>query len=533
MSDTATSQQSAAQVEQLDPRTLLVDANVRLDARLDPAFVASIKDLGVLEPIVAVRTAEGAIRVRLGHRRTLAAIQAGRTAVPVVVIADEGTGAAAQIDRIIGQYHENTWRTGLTQAEEITVVATLADLGLTAAQTARRTKMGRAKVDAARTIARSELARAAADRYDFLTLDQAAALAEFEGDTEALTVLVRAAKDSPGQFDHVAAQLRTTRAEREAKAAFTAGLEAQGIAVYGDRPYVPWTLALENLRDGAGNEITPDAHAACPGRAVTITYEWDWAPGAAAAYRAAHGLAEDDDLADVEFGSDEEARQAGYEPRWQVGRYLCTDPEQYGHANMHGQPSEHRPAQQTADAEAAEAARKTEERRRVRQRNTEWRAATEVRTAHLKALLARKTPPDGALKLIAEAMARGETQPLMSSYGHETACELLGLHGNGAASGHRDLLLAELARAAEKRIQVIALAMVLGAAEHGVRDVHTWQQAEGPYWPAYSTPAAARYLTWLAEHTGYGLSDIEAQVAAHAASRPEQDQTDQGDAGTQ
>ena len=126
---------------------------------------------------------------------------------------------------------------------------------------------------------------------------------------------------------------------------------------------------------------------------------------------------------------------------------------------------------------------------------------------HLKELLARKAPPAGALKLIAEAMARGETQPLMSSFGHETACELLVLTGGGGANvGHRDLLLAELAHATEKRTQVIALAMVLGAAEHGVRDVHTWQNAEGKHYAAYGVPAAARYLAWLAEHTGYELS---------------------------
>ena len=77
-------------------------------------------------------------------------------------------------------------------------------------------------------------------------------------------------------------------------------------------------------------------------------------------------------------------------------------------------------------------------------------------------------------------------------------------------------LLTELARASEKRTQMIALAMVLGAAEHGVRDVHTWQSAEGAYWSAHSIPAAARYLAWLAEHTDYGLSSTEAEVAAHA-----------------
>src|SRR5262249_30096410 len=139
---------------------------------------------------------------------------------------------------------------------------------------------------------------------------------------------------------------------------------------------------------------------------------------------------------------------------------------------------------------------------------------------HLKALLGRKAPPAGALMLIVEAMARGETQPQMSSFGHQTACELLGLPGNGSGAGYRDLLLADLARASDKRAQVIALAMVLGAAEHGARDVHTWQSAEGGYWASCGVPLAARYLAWLAEHSGYALSDIEAEVAAAHATGP-------------
>jgi ParB family chromosome partitioning protein len=367
-------------------------------------------------------------------------------------------------------------------------------------------------------VARSPVATSAAERWDFLTLDQAATLAEFEADQEALTALVQGAKGTPSQFDHVAAQLQATRAERETKAAFTAELEAQGITIYGERPYVPWTQALENLRDGDENDITPEAHATCPGRAVTITYEWDWVPGAEAAYRAAHDLADDDDLAGIEFGTDEEAREAGFVPGWRISRYLCTDPAQYGHANVHGTP-DGTPTQdqQAAEDQAAEAARQTEERRRVRQRNTQWRAATDTRTSHLRAVLGRKAAPAGALKLVVEAMARGETQPQASSFGYQTACELLGLAGNGAATGHRDLPLSEQARASDKRAEVIALAMVLGAAEHGVRDVHVWQAAEDHYRLHYDIPLAARYLAWLAEHTGYSLSDIEAEVAAHAA----------------
>jgi len=39
-----------------------------------------------------------------------------------------------------------------------------------------------------------------------------------------------------------------------------------------------------------------------------------------------------------------------------------------------------------------------------------------------------------------------------------------------------------------------ALAMVLGAAEHGARDMHSWQSGEGRYWASYGVPLAARYL---------------------------------------
>ncbi len=61
--------------------------------------------------------------------------------------------------------------------------------------------------------------------------------------------------------------------------------------------------------------------------------------------------------------------------------------------------------------------------------------------------------------------------------------------------------------------------MVLGAAEHGVRYVHVWQAAQDNYRLCYGVPLTARYLAWLAEHTDYSLSDIEAEVAAHTTGR--------------
>ena len=50
---------SASTLEHLDPASLVIDANVRTDPRLDPRFVASVKERGVLEPVVAYRDAHG------------------------------------------------------------------------------------------------------------------------------------------------------------------------------------------------------------------------------------------------------------------------------------------------------------------------------------------------------------------------------------------------------------------------------------------------------------------------------------------
>jgi hypothetical protein len=50
---------------------------------------------------------------RCAHCRALAAIEAGRPTVPMVLAADEGTDDAAQIERLVSQYAENEHRTGL------------------------------------------------------------------------------------------------------------------------------------------------------------------------------------------------------------------------------------------------------------------------------------------------------------------------------------------------------------------------------------------------------------------------------------
>ena len=124
---------AARELVELDPATLLVDRNIR-DAHLDRAFVGSIKAHGVLVAITAVRTHTGTVRVRYGHRRTLAAIEAGRPTVPVWIVGAEDDDATA---RLLSQWAENEHRTGLSESERVGAVEQLAAFGLTAAQIGR------------------------------------------------------------------------------------------------------------------------------------------------------------------------------------------------------------------------------------------------------------------------------------------------------------------------------------------------------------------------------------------------------------
>jgi hypothetical protein len=93
--------------------------------------------------------------------------------------------------------------------------------------------MPKPKVTAAQKVAGSDLATAATARHEFLTLGQAATLADVEDDPEALKALVAAAQQGPGSFEHVASRLRETAAERAVLAEARTRLEESGLAITG------------------------------------------------------------------------------------------------------------------------------------------------------------------------------------------------------------------------------------------------------------------------------------------------------------
>jgi ParB-like chromosome segregation protein Spo0J len=528
-------------LEAFAPAALLLDISRRDDAdgTVDGTFVAQLAAhaknapavpvhgaadgetarCGNHTPVVIVTRDDGSLVVLLGTRRTIGCARAG---VPVLgyIAGPEGTAKAAMADQLIAQITENRARQGYTVDEETAAVATLFDLSVTPAQIAKRTGLSRPEVDAARVVAGSEFARAAGERYE-LDLLQRAELAEFDeaNDAGGAAAAIAVARDDPGQFAHVVQQLRDSRASRARKAALTAQLEEAGYQVT-DRAYSTGWWHLANLLDGDGNPITDEAHAACPGRAVSIGTDWGWRDEAAeAAYRAANDIGPEDDY-DVEFETNADGEAAGWIQSWAVEHHYCADPDGNGHTRRSGRvTSETKPEPGSAAALAA-----SEERKALLRKNRDWRSANETRTAFLKELLARKTLgkalEDPAAWFRAQAIARNETEPQTMGEGHKIAAQLLGL--DGAAFGSRDEMLALLYKASPARRRVIELAMCLGADEHGARDVHTWQQAEKKSrW--YRPDRTGRYLAFLHDHCGYGLSELEATVAATAVVPPEDD----------
>ena len=102
---------SLGELLQVDPRELIIGANVRGQVALDREFVRSIRDRGVREPIqVRRRTGDGALVVRKGKRRTLGAIEAGQALVRVLVEPDVDPGeddTVGQVERIVDQLRES------------------------------------------------------------------------------------------------------------------------------------------------------------------------------------------------------------------------------------------------------------------------------------------------------------------------------------------------------------------------------------------------------------------------------------------
>ena len=468
----------------VDPRTLVVGVNVRRELALDKPFLRSIAERGVREPIIARRGEDGVLVVRKGKRRTLAAVEAGRDTVPVLVEpghpdddTPDGLDRAARevrVERIVDQLEENHHRTGTSEADEVHAHQQLLDLGLTAGQIARRTHVPTARVKVTAAVARSELAAAVLDRYE-VTLDQAAVIAEFDDRTDtgadAVKVLTVTAAKEPAQFAHVAQKLRDERADAALLAQTVADLTGQGVALLdADDPGQARQLSGLRTSDEApsGSELNAEAHAGCPGHAASVEVRRGW----------------------------------DRQPQVRIVHW-CLAPDTHGHVP--------RWTQTAADAGRTDATagaggmseQEKAQRRIVIANNKLWDSSTTVRRQWLRTFLARKTPPRDALVFIAVTLGRAghDLRRAMES-GHPTACEVLGLEPVGSVYTGRPNPIAEAARiASPQRATQLVLAVLLGAAEDATSR-QSWRSPEVGHRDYFTALRA-----W-----GYPLSPVEQLV---------------------
>lgn len=215
----------AGTIIEVDPSTLTIALNVRRDVKLDKEFVASIRQHGVLQPPMVVRSegVEG-YDVVLGQRRVLAAAQAKLPSIEAYLVDRTEAEAAA---RVVDQLTENEQRQNLSDVERVGGYKELALFGISPAEIAKRTNTPKARVDAALSVADSAVATKALESTE-ITLDQAAEIVEFEDDKAAVKLLTDAATNNPGSFAHVVKGQREKRELAVQKAAVEAEVQAAG-----------------------------------------------------------------------------------------------------------------------------------------------------------------------------------------------------------------------------------------------------------------------------------------------------------------
>ena len=153
-------------IEHIDPNEIQVETNVRTIVKVDPALVASIREFGVLEPVVCRRGEDGTVSVRMGQRRVLAAREAERATVPAYIV----EGDDSTVTRLVEQFAENEHRADLTEPERAAVFQQLSFEGLNVAQIAKQTGVKKAVVEAGIKVAESEFAGKIATKHE-VTLD--------------------------------------------------------------------------------------------------------------------------------------------------------------------------------------------------------------------------------------------------------------------------------------------------------------------------------------------------------------------------
>lgn len=234
--------------------------NPRRVVDVDDEMVATMKSLGVLEPLLVNKSTINGFTVVAGHRRLAAAKKAGLKFVPCVIHEDLDDRTRAEMMLV-----ENLQRHDLSPLEEATAYQRLVDLGRKQRDLAK--VVGRSQSHLSKRMSLLKLPKAALDAIDSggITLEQATGLAAVE--PEKVEKLF-AGRRPPSGYDID----RTVRAaERERKSAkVRKELIAAGVRVLDKEPGPAHSHRLSTY----GLGLSPEEHAGEPCH-VAVVGDWD------------------------------------------------------------------------------------------------------------------------------------------------------------------------------------------------------------------------------------------------------------------
>ncbi len=540
MTDTTTddvnaTDQAIGTLQYLDPIMLEIGDNVRDEAALSKEFLSSIAENGVLVPITGVRHPDNSdvIRVRNGQRRTLAAREVGLSTVPVFVLPSSAADASEEtIERIVHQIVTNDQKQDLTDAQRARGIQQMIDAGLSVTKVAKKLSVKRDTVKAAEAVGKSGAAMNALGTGQ-LSLEEAAAISEFEGDDAAINTLIEVA--GTRRFEHRIQQLRQERESQRAYEAAVAEYTERGYQVIEETPVWGDTscVALDHLRTADGEQATEAAMTDPAQWAVTLYEEDGYAD-------AETGEIVPDESIDWSTQDDPEAQpQEGLrhansvvDKTIYVPEYFCTDYQAAGltlgrsilppggrttsDTATDPDASDEDKARAAAEAEAARADALRRERKKVIALNRLGDAAMHVRREFVRKLLARKTAPKGAAIFVAACLTR-ESALINDYHAAAVTTDLLGIEGSSTLVK----LVEDLPPTGDGRAQVITLGVVLGALESRTPK-DAWRSG-GLSGYGHSV-RSGEYLAFLVAN-GYQLAEIERVIVGERTGDEVYDET--------
>lgn len=438
-------------IVRVDPKTLLVGANVRNEVELGDAFLETLREGGVKIPIVAYESPDGLVVVD-GQRRTLGAVEVGLDEVPVY-IADTPTEAARIVDQVIA----NEQRMDLTEGDAIAAVQQLALFDVAVPAIVASTGLPEKFVGRAVKVGASAAAKKAMADHQ-LSFDDAVSIAEFDEYPEQQKQLVQiAAKGHGWQVRQKADEFRDAREEKRIREQ----IKASGVELikepdfyYADDPRPISRIFVDKAMEKALSDESHDRVVELAGDGLRAYPTKAWVDGVR---QATIGYA-----------------VAGWRARGLFG---------------HGSAS-------TSKVDKAEGPEKVKEERRVARESTKaWVEASVARIEFLQGLVAKKAMPKGWEPLVAARML--DSAGSFSTTQIRAMLTILKLDESKDSYSLRNAIQRELAAQPTRAAQII-LAIEFGCVEGGF-------EFERKGWAQKATkPYLQRLESW-----GFTLSDVE------------------------